>query len=61
MSGGGAPKRLPDNPTAKAGYFDLTPSDEQQMIVETVREFAAEILRPAATTPTLLPLPLRIS
>ena len=46
-SGGGAPKRLPDNPTAKAGYFDLTPSDEQQMIVETVREFAAEILRPA--------------
>ncbi|MDT2007798.1 acyl-CoA dehydrogenase [Rhodococcus opacus] len=47
VSGGGAPKRLPDNPTAKAGYFDLTPSDEQQMIVETVREFAAEILRPA--------------
>ena len=46
-SGGGAPKRLPDNPTAKAGYFDLTPSDEQQMIVETVREFATEILRPA--------------
>ncbi|MFC9356133.1 acyl-CoA dehydrogenase family protein [Rhodococcus sp. NPDC057014] len=47
VSGGGTPKRLPDNPTAKAGYFDLTPSDEQQMIVETVREFAAEILRPA--------------
>lgn len=29
-------------------YFDLTPSDEQQMISETVREFAEEILRPAA-------------
>lgn len=29
-------------------YFDLTPDDDQQMIVDTVREFAAEILRPAA-------------
>lgn len=29
-------------------YFDLTPDDDQQMIVETVEEFAAEILRPAA-------------
>jgi alkylation response protein AidB-like acyl-CoA dehydrogenase len=28
--------------------FDLTPTDDQQMIVETVREFAAERLRPAA-------------
>jgi hypothetical protein len=28
--------------------FDLTPSDEQQMIVEATREFAAEQLRPAA-------------
>ncbi len=47
VAGGGAPKRLPHNPTVKTGYFDLTPSDDQQMIVETVREFAAEILRPA--------------
>jgi alkylation response protein AidB-like acyl-CoA dehydrogenase len=29
-------------------YFDLTPDDEQQMIVETIGEFAEEILRPAA-------------
>ncbi|KUI42208.1 butyryl-CoA dehydrogenase [Mycobacterium sp. IS-1590] len=29
-------------------YFDLTPDDEQQMIVETVSEFAEEIIRPAA-------------
>lgn len=29
-------------------YFDLTPDDDQKMIVETVDEFAAEILRPAA-------------
>ncbi|NLU81989.1 acyl-CoA dehydrogenase family protein [Rhodococcus sp. HNM0569] len=48
VSGGGAPKRLPDSTTKNADYFDLTPSDDQQMIVETVREFAAEILRPAA-------------
>ncbi|MCB0950261.1 MAG: acyl-CoA dehydrogenase family protein [Mycobacterium sp.] len=29
-------------------YFDLTPDDDQKMIVETVREFSEEILRPAA-------------
>ncbi|OBG87920.1 butyryl-CoA dehydrogenase [Mycobacterium sp. E136] len=29
-------------------YFDLTPDDEQQMIVETVGEFADEVIRPAA-------------
>ena len=28
-------------------YFDLTPDDDQKMIIETVREFAEEILRPA--------------
>ncbi|WP_167175592.1 acyl-CoA dehydrogenase family protein [Saccharomonospora amisosensis] len=32
----------------EADLFDLTPSDEQQLIVETVTEFAAEQLRPAA-------------
>jgi len=42
----GAAKRLPSVPDT--GVFDLTPTDEQQMIVETVREFAAERLRPAA-------------
>ncbi|CAN5532573.1 acyl-CoA dehydrogenase family protein [soil metagenome] len=31
-----------------ADYFDLTPDDEQKMIVETVNEFAEQILRPAA-------------
>ena len=31
-----------------ADYFDLTPDDEQKMIVETVAEFAEEMLRPAA-------------
>lgn len=31
-----------------SGLFDLTPSDEQQMIRDTVREFAAEQVRPAA-------------
>ena len=29
-------------------YFDLTPDDDQKMIVETVEEFAEEVLRPAA-------------
>ncbi|MHA3022998.1 acyl-CoA dehydrogenase family protein [Mycobacterium sp. BMJ-28] len=29
-------------------YFDLTPDEDQKLIVETVQEFAAEILRPAA-------------
>lgn len=33
---------------AGADYFDLTPDDEQKMIVETVAEFAEELLRPAA-------------
>lgn len=40
------PARLPSS--GERGLFDLTPSDEQQMIAETVREFAAEQLRPAA-------------
>jgi alkylation response protein AidB-like acyl-CoA dehydrogenase len=41
----GGPTRL------KAGgkdYFDLTPDDDQKLIVETVDQFAEEILRPAA-------------
>ena len=45
---GNKPKRLPENSSKKADYFDLTPDDEQKMIVETVKEFSAEILRPAA-------------
>src|SRR4051812_40411377 len=31
-----------------ADYFDLTPDEEQQMIVDTVAEFAEEVMRPAA-------------
>ncbi|MCV7150315.1 acyl-CoA dehydrogenase family protein [Mycolicibacterium pyrenivorans] len=42
---GKSPTRLK---ASGADYFDLTPDDDQKMIVETVEEFAAEILRPAA-------------
>lgn len=46
---GKAPTRLSSNDSAKGSdYFDLTPDDDQKMIVETVAEFAEEILRPAA-------------
>ena len=31
-----------------AGVFDLTPSEDQQMLVDVVSEFAAEVVRPAA-------------
>lgn len=40
------PARLETAPDT--GLFDLEPTEEQQMIVETVRDFAAEQLRPAA-------------
>jgi alkylation response protein AidB-like acyl-CoA dehydrogenase len=41
---GKAPTRLK---ATGADYFDLTPDEDQKMILETVYEFAAEILRPA--------------
>ena len=41
----GGPTRLK---ASGKDYFDLTPDDDQKMIVETVDEFAEEILRPAA-------------
>ncbi|HTI76143.1 MAG TPA: acyl-CoA dehydrogenase family protein [Mycobacterium sp.] len=41
----GGPTRLKKS---GADYFDLTPDDEQQMIVATVSEFAEEVMRPAA-------------
>lgn len=41
----GTPTRLK---TSGSDYFDLTPDDEQQMIVDTVTEFAAEVIRPGA-------------
>jgi len=42
---GKAPTRLK---ASGADYFDLTPDDDQKMILETVEDFAKEILRPAA-------------
>ncbi|GAC56336.1 putative acyl-CoA dehydrogenase [Gordonia hirsuta DSM 44140 = NBRC 16056] len=44
-SGGGDPQRPVISPK---GYFNLTPDDEQEMIAETVADFADSILRPAA-------------
>ncbi|MFZ0834839.1 MAG: acyl-CoA dehydrogenase family protein [Mycobacterium sp.] len=41
----GGPTRLK---ASGKDYFDLTPNDEQKMIVDTVGEFAEEVLRPAA-------------
>ena len=31
------------------GVFDLTPSEDEQMLVEVMREFAAEVVRPVAS------------
>ena len=49
---GKAPARLSAPEAGKGAkgsdYFDLTPDDDQQMIIDTVEEFAAELLRPAA-------------
>jgi alkylation response protein AidB-like acyl-CoA dehydrogenase len=44
--GGGQPARL--GRASDSGVFDLEPTDDQQMIVGVVREFAAEVLRPGA-------------
>ncbi|MGE2712808.1 acyl-CoA dehydrogenase family protein [Mycolicibacterium litorale] len=44
---GKEPARLNAAPKG-SDYFDLTPDDDQKMIVETVKEFAEEVLRPAA-------------
>src|ERR1700737_2141499 len=41
----GGPTRLK---TSGKDYFDLTPDEDQKLIVETVEQFAEEILRPAA-------------
>jgi alkylation response protein AidB-like acyl-CoA dehydrogenase len=46
---GKPPTRLAGpRPEKGSDYFDLTPDDDQKMIVQTVEEFAEEILRPAA-------------
>jgi alkylation response protein AidB-like acyl-CoA dehydrogenase len=44
----GGPTRLGANGARGTDYYDLTPDDDQKLIVETVEEFAAEVLRPAA-------------
>ena len=41
----GGPARLK---ASGKNYFDLTPDDDQKLIIETVSDFAEEILRPAA-------------
>ncbi len=41
------PARLPA--AQRSGRFDLTPTEDQQMVVDVVKEFAAEVLRPAAS------------
>src|SRR4051812_21722952 len=46
VSGRGKPARLSTAPSR--GLFDLTPSDEQQMLRESFKAFATERLRPAA-------------
>jgi alkylation response protein AidB-like acyl-CoA dehydrogenase len=43
-AGGG--KRVPS--AAGKGLFDLTPTEDEQMLVDVVKEFAAEVVRPAA-------------
>jgi alkylation response protein AidB-like acyl-CoA dehydrogenase len=43
----GTPARVPA--AAGAGIFDLTPTEDEQMLVAVVKEYAAEVVRPAAT------------
>ena len=42
----GTPTRLPA--AAHTGKFDLTPTEDEQMLVDVVREYAAEVVRPVA-------------
>src|ERR1700760_2189612 len=35
--------------TASSGVFDLTPTEDEQLLVDVVTEFASEVVRPAAT------------
>ena len=43
----GTPTRLPA--ASAAGKFDLTPTEDEQMLVAVVMDFAAEVVRPAAS------------
>jgi alkylation response protein AidB-like acyl-CoA dehydrogenase len=46
VKGSGKPTRLAR--TGDTGVFDLTPTEDQSMIVGVIKEFAAEVLRPGA-------------
>lgn len=46
VKGGGSPTR--QRRSGDSGVFDLTPTEDQQMIVGVVNEFATEVLREAA-------------
>ncbi len=46
VKGSGKPTRL--SSTGDSGVFDLTPTEDQTMIVGVIKEFAAEVLRPGA-------------
>ena len=46
VKGSGKPTRLVK--TGDSGVFDLTPTEDQTMIVGVIKEFAAEVLRPGA-------------
>jgi alkylation response protein AidB-like acyl-CoA dehydrogenase len=46
-AGSAGPGRRAVHPAAP-GVFDLTPTDDEQMLVDVVSELAAEVLRPAA-------------
>lgn len=37
-------------PAAVGGQFDLTPTDDEQMLVDVAKEYAADVLRPAASS-----------
>ncbi|MET0952742.1 MAG: acyl-CoA dehydrogenase family protein [Aeromicrobium sp.] len=47
VKGSGRPARLAR--TSDSGVFDLSPTEDQEMIVGVIREFAAEVLRPGAS------------
>ncbi len=44
---GTAGRRAPHTPSR--GTFDLTPTEDEQMLVDVVTEFATDVMRPAAT------------
>lgn len=46
VQGSGKPARLSSG--SGAGVYDLTPTEDQEMIVAVVKEFAEEVLRPGA-------------